>query len=594
MAERKFLYMDAEGFSTPQDVGDTITLGGLTITPGNINLSGSGKVVGLADGTASGDAVNKGQLDSAVITGGTVKEMLLTEDQLNDTDGIYAAMALYFAAQPAAGDTVALTDGTNTRTYTFVSNQGAESAATDVSIESDAATAMQRLVTRMNADAGNTWWSSAFTTELDEFNSGGAVVVWEEATAAGDSTSRIYGTWATQASFQVIEYGGDTDYRGGTVSTASTSDPASGEFGFRSIQSDLIDGEIHFVRVEDTMYSWDDSDNTWQVLTGPSSIPDATAASGGGVKGKITVDSDFGLAVSSGVLSINLSATPGLEFSTGALQAKVDTTAGLELTASGIGIDIGVTNPGIGFDGSGDLEAKASDGITKDANGIKADIDTAAGLQFDATASPDKKVQVNVESDGGIQFDGVNGGIEIKIVSTDRLSVGASGLDVVGLPSLFEINGVAVGATVTAANLDTLTDGSNADALHTHTGTPAAERIANSITCGEDLALGDPVYFSAADTVSKADADKATPAKAKMIGVASAAATNGNPATIISYGDEVAGAGSGWTVGSIVYVATGGGLTQTRPSGGDYVIMAGIAASATDLFVLPQYMGKAP
>ena len=78
-------------------------------------------------------------------------------------------------------------------------------------------------------------------------------------------------------------------------------------------------------------------------MSGTAGIPDATAASGGGVKGKITVDSDYGLDVASGVLSIDLATNPGLEFSSGDLTAKVDTNAGLELSASGIGVDLAAT-----------------------------------------------------------------------------------------------------------------------------------------------------------------------------------------------------------------------------------------------------------
>lgn len=52
--------------------------------------------------------------------------------------------------------------------------------------------------------------------------------------------------------------------------------------------------------------------------------------------------------------------------------------------------------------------------------------------------------------------------------SNPHLAVDAEGLRVAGLPPLFEIDDVAVGAGVISANLDTLTDGSIADALHKH------------------------------------------------------------------------------------------------------------------------------
>jgi hypothetical protein len=53
-------------------------------------------------------------------------------------------------------------------------------------------------------------------------------------------------------------------------------------------------------------------------------IPDATAASGGGVKGKVTFDSDKGISVVSGVASLNID-TALLGFSAGALYVKEST-----------------------------------------------------------------------------------------------------------------------------------------------------------------------------------------------------------------------------------------------------------------------------
>ena len=72
-------------------------------------------------------------------------------------------------------------------------------------------------------------------------------------------------------------------------------------------------------------------------FSGAGSIPDATSASGGGVKGKVTFDSDTGLSVTSGVARIALGTPPGLEFDSvnGRLQALADPNGGLEVVAAG-------------------------------------------------------------------------------------------------------------------------------------------------------------------------------------------------------------------------------------------------------------------
>lgn len=71
-------------------------------------------------------------------------------------------------------------------------------------------------------------------------------------------------------------------------------------------------------------------------------------------------------------------------------------------------------------------------------------------------------ISVDLATNSGLEFDGGSPNkLRIDVVSTDRLTLGASGLDVSGLPSLFKINAVAVSANVTAAALNALTLASN-------------------------------------------------------------------------------------------------------------------------------------
>ena len=552
MATRKPMFMTAEGYFEEMAAADDLQLGGLAMT-GNITMADN-KVTGLGVPTSDGDAATKKYVDDAVVSGGKIKEALFTYHQLDDTDGINAAGALYFANQPVVGDTVVLDDGTVTRTYTFVANQGAESAATDVSIETDAQTAMQRLVTRAMADAGNTIWNLDLQPNHPDINAY-IVELEERASAAGISTSRLYGVWTTQADLQVVDFTSGTgtpgkEYTVYTVGTASTTDPAQTTFGLRRQVVALEDGEIHFTLDSDELWAWNGDVSSWYLLSS-GAVPIATSASGGGTLGKVTADEDFGLVITTGVLKIDLEPNKGLEFIGGDLAAKPDTAAGMSVGSGGLAVALSAA-PGLEFN-VGDLQVKA---------------DGAHGIIIGAS------------------------GVEIEIDDTpDTLDVDADGLKVVGLPSLFKINDTAVGANVTATNLDTLVAGTSsyADSLHTHARVDAAKVVSGIYTAGENIAKGDPCYVYAANQIGKGDAG--ADVKAHIIGVAAAAIAGAGTGVMVSEG-IVTGVGSGWTANDPIYLADTGGLTNTRPSASKRIVVVGYAWNATDLFVDIRDYGK--
>lgn len=131
--------------------------------------------------------------------------------------------------------------------------------------------------------------------------------------------------------------------------------------------------------------------------------------------------------------------------------------------------------------------------------------------------------------------------------------------------SKFKIEGTSVGATVTAPNLDTLTNGSNADALHTHATVSAAD--ATLVTIGNvgtgGVTAGDVVKLSASDTVQKADADDG---ESVTIGIVLDTASAGaNPVRVVTAG-KVTGL-SGLTAASRYFLSqTAGALTTTAPT----------------------------
>lgn len=200
-------------------------------------------------------------------------------------------------------------------------------------------------------------------------------------------------------------------------------------------------------------------------------------------------------------------------------------------------------------------------------------------------------VSVDLTTDAGLEFNA--GQLRVKLDGS-TLNRATAGLSVLGLPSLFTINGVAVGASVTAANLDTLTDGSSADALHTHTGIDLAKRLQEDLNVDVAIAVGDPVDWSSttADRIRKADASVGS--AIDVFGVATTAQTTiGSPATVVRRG-IAAGVLTGASPGTRYFLASGGGLTSNLASlgSGDRIVFIGTAVNATDLEVNPQYLGR--
>jgi len=264
----------------------------------------------------------------------------------------------------------------------------------------------------------------------------------------------------------------------------------------------------------------------------------------------LAVGAGNGITVNADDVAVNLATNSGLQFNGVQLEVDPDTARGLDKDATGLFVKLG-TDPGLEFSGDG-LEAK-------------------------------------VLSTGGIQK--LASGLSILLDETvNTLDVDASGLKVVGLPSLFLVNGVATGATVTAANLTDLTDGGDASALHTHAGVEAAKRVQDAHVTSEVLVTGDPVVWSSTNN-RLAKGDAANDPDSRIIGVAIAAAAANATATIVKEGTAL-GVLSGATAGAPYYLASGGGLTAAVPGSNNRIILCGYALNATDLDVKIRDYGK--
>lgn len=236
------------------------------------------------------------------------------------------------------------------------------------------------------------------------------------------------------------------------------------------------------------------------------------------------------------------------------------------------------------------ISVKKGDGIEIVSNGASTNVALTVanpGLQLEGS-SPNKTLNTKLSSTGGLETDA--NGLKVKLNGA-TLALAAGGASVAGVPSTFSINGTAVSANVTAANLNTLTAGvaSNADALHTHAavGAATAAAVTLSKTTDDTLVAGDPVYIKSNGNFGKAAAN--ADGTAIVIGVTPAGVSIAASATVVAEG--IVGGLSGATPGVPYYLGATGALVTTAPATGR-IIQVGVAASATQLWVDIKDYGK--
>lgn len=183
----------------------------------------------------------------------------------------------------------------------------------------------------------------------------------------------------------------------------------------------------------------------------------------------------------------------------------------------------------------------------------------------------------------------VLGATGTNITIQSGLTFDTTGTGTINLPqntsARFKIEGISTTAGVSAANLNTLTDGSNADALHTHAGGSGS---AVSGTAGDNFTPGMVVGITdmgGTPGMFRADAN-GTGQLMNAIGLATATISSGNPMSVQILGemsvpdiifDMVPGTSD---VGRIVYMsANPGKLTMTAPANpGDTIQKIGIVS----------------
>jgi hypothetical protein len=111
---------------------------------------------------------------------------------------------------------------------------------------------------------------------------------------------------------------------------------------------------------------------------------------------------------------------------------------------------------------------------------------------------------------------------------------------------------------------------------------------------GVSIAKGTPVYISGyltKPTIAKSDSDDLT--TFPVIGITQSAITNGSDGVIIVSGIFEDVNTSSYTAGDILYVANGGGLTDTIPAGGSGAVAVVAKSNAsTGVLVVGQPKGN--
>lgn len=313
--------------------------------------------------------------------------------------------------------------------------------------------------------------------------------------------------------------------------------------------------------VKDGMSVWieqgtDNKDSTWVLTTNNTIVLGTTELSFRQFSGLGQIVAGDGLAKSGNTISVNVG--NGTEISGDAVVVKLASNPGLKFT-----------------DGALDAKVDGTRAMAKDADGLF----------------------LKLESDAGMEFDAVNGGLELKLVSSDRLTKSSSGLDVVGLPSAFKIDGTAVNSGVTAARLTELVTNTAPVTYHFHSDVKQLGNFAPASTT--TLAIGTALYAAGgasagAGIVNVAAGACTDAAKSRIIGLVTAETTvnGGSNATFQYLTHGIVGGLSGLSSGVPYYLGSAGTpVAYASLTSGDRVIRLGYAVSATELFVAVQDMG---
>jgi len=264
----------------------------------------------------------------------------------------------------------------------------------------------------------------------------------------------------------------------------------------------------------------------------------------------------------------NVDATNGLDVTTAALTAAAGLTiSGDAITMTGSNIDLDPT-------GTFALDMDASQTVTitvADNLGDALLVQEGGNAYIDITTT---------DSSEKVEFGNATSNPDYEFLGSGLVDLANGTAEIPGGTSL-TVGAVQCTAGVTGTNLNTLTDGSNADALHTHSGLSSSQVVVAGLTT-TGLADGDFGYVSANGTMTKTDAT--TEAKSYMFGANEGTASSMTVGGVVENAKFTTDGGSP-SAGDPVYLALGtadtgtgaGKLTATAPTtAGQYVAEVGI------------------
>jgi hypothetical protein len=280
--------------------------------------------------------------------------------------------------------------------------------------------------------------------------------------------------------------------------------------------------------------------------------------------------------------------------------------SGTDLTAFGVGtgtfnvdatgaVTIDSTGAGISLDAAGASNFSTSSGNLS--------LGSASNLLIGATGASGNVSINSVNGDINIGNLANNGAINIGTGGTRTVTVGSATVDIVASSGTLDVpagTSFKIGTTAlttanfTAANIDTLLDGSNADSLHTH------GEVVNSQFVAETggVTAGDALYLASGTEVGLADATTAD-GKDFVVGFAAntASATNTVNMNATPGATITTATITGFSAaGDVVYLSeTAGELTTTAPSGtGTTIFRVGYAITSTTILFQPQFIALNP
>lgn len=382
---------------------------------------------------------------------------------------------------------------------------------------------------------------------------------------SGDGTSEFQGFWTLDADQDppILEYSVTDD---GAADTPQVAIGAGGETA--DLDATLFFNSGTGGAAQQASILFDGTNDDLEIGSG------ATA-----VSAVVNLDAEAGLDVSGGALTVanqaitqttggqvtfagNVDADAGLDVSGAALtianQAITQTTGGQVTFAGNVDADAGLDVTGALTQTGGTVSMAVTD-------------NSASALLLEDGAGDDYLLLATTTGSEKMSLGNAATNPDYEFLGSGLVDLANGTADVPAGTSL-SLGGVACTAGVTAANLNTLTDGSNADSLHTH----AAINAGFSATSGEILSAGMLVTMDndggnargfKADSTASND-------RQNIVGVADSAVADETAFKVIQMG-EVSVADALWDsvpavgdVGKEVYssVTTAGEWTLTAPA----------------------------